>query len=192
MWERDPAGVAKNLRGAPRWLASSPLRNLPLRIVGATNQRGKLLTTKCLAIAGVCLAAAFVAFIALEAFDGDLDLWPLGSEQVTVATDAPTMAGVQTLQRRTVLTATPHFVMPAGAHLIVQHRARSAITPDCPFLSTPLDMAEPRESYLTTHPRPGHFSYRGPGNDQKASGRSGLTLLGPLPRATGLTSRFSF
>ncbi|HSB91144.1 MAG TPA: hypothetical protein VLD63_14095 [Anaerolineales bacterium] len=74
---------------------------------------------------------------------------------------------------------------------IAQHRARSTLSADSPFLSIPLDMAEPRELVLNAAPSLGHFSYRGSGEVWNVTGTAKRTRVGSPSRALPLASRIS-
>lgn len=191
MRKRSPMSLDQRRGYAPERFFSFVLRNLPPQFTNGTDRGRSFPITTCLGIAAVCLAAVFVGFITLEAFDGDPDLWPFGGEHGTVTADASSPVAVQPLQGRVALTAILCVVMTAGAHLVAQHRARSALAADSALLFTLLDMAEPRESTSAALPVLGHFFYRGPGDDRNVSGRTNRTFLGLLPSAMGLASRFS-
>jgi hypothetical protein len=128
-----------------------------------------------------CLTAGFVAFICLEAFDADLNLWPSGVEDFTIASaGAPRVQPVQPFaaqhakyfiaaEHDSTLTGgqpsqppiSPHavlgFVISAGALLALRHRARSTLAFGPPFGLIACEMAEPWWQEMCTAPRLGHF-----------------------------------
>ena len=107
-------------------------------------RRSRLLAAKFLSISAACLSALLGMYIVMEAFDGDLDLWPFGAEDfLSVAHDFPLASG-QAAQLLFALPATWCFVMTAGAHLALRHRARSDLPTDVPSRSLAFNMAEPR------------------------------------------------
>ncbi len=98
---------------------------------------------KFFTILAACLGAVFVASIVLEAFDDDLDLWPFGSEDFTLGPQDPPSAGSQSVGPLAASNAAIQcLVMTAGAHLVLGHRARSALATDYPTPSAAFNMAE--------------------------------------------------
>ena len=160
-------------RGSARkHLCWSHLQGIPLHLRLAKNQGRRLLVTRGLGIAAACVAAGFLAFIAVEAFDADIALWPVGPEESVVAATASSPADVEPLRCPTALTAIPACVIATGAHLIAQNRARSALATDDPSISPLHNMAECRETCLAAAPMLGHFSYTGPGDGRNVAGRA--------------------
>jgi hypothetical protein len=83
-------------------------------------------------------------YIVVEAFNGDLDLWPFGAEDfLGAAHDSPLISG-QVARTFFALQVTRCFVMTAGAHLVLTHRARSDLPTDIPSSSLAFNMADPR------------------------------------------------
>ncbi len=109
-----------------------------------TRDRGiKALITRFLPILAACLSAVFVFSIVLEAFDSDLDLWPFGAEHFTVSSPEQPVPTGQLAGIFPVLSASFFVVITAGRHLVLRHRARSALATDSPFLPIALNVAEP-------------------------------------------------
>lgn len=157
-----------------------PLRSIPLHLYIAKNQGRRFLITKCLVIVAACLATALVAFIVLEAFDSDLDLWPSGSENFTLAAQDPPVTGGAPVGGFVALNVMQCFVITAGAHLVLRHRARSALATDSPILFSPLNMAEPRVPFFSAAPALGHFFCSAQGDNRNVSAMARPTHLGPL------------
>ncbi len=101
-----------------------------------------------LTILGTCLAVGLVAFIALEAFDSDQDLWPFMSGELIGPLHGKAMTGGLGAGAFAVLSAIQCFVITAGVRLVLRHRARGAIATDHPSrsMSILLNVAEPRWS----------------------------------------------
>ena len=146
----------------------------------------------CLRVTAIFLVAVLSAFILFEAFDGDVDLWPIGAEDCTLAGDALTLAVVRPLQELVSSKPIPCFGLTAGAHLVTRHRARSAIATVDPPISPSLNVAEPRRQDLNDAPVLGHFVYTGPGDDRNGTGRERRAQpsppFGALPLARSLAS----
>jgi hypothetical protein len=110
----------------------------------AKRQRNEFPVTKTLTLIAACLGAVFVSYIVLEALDRDLDLWPLGTEDFTFAPQDPPPTGGQFVGAHLALNAAIQcFVLTAGAHLVLGHRARSALATDSPSIFSMFTMAEP-------------------------------------------------
>ncbi len=85
-----------------------------------------------------------VASIVLEAFDGDVALWPRGAGNLAAAPHGDLVRSAHGAGVFPALQAASRFVMTAGALLIMRYRARSALATDAPFLSVMLStLAEP-------------------------------------------------
>lgn len=171
-------------------LCWSHLRGIPLHFHIRKHQGRRFLVTKGLGIAAACMAAGLVAFIAVEAFDADVSLWPVGTEEFMGTANASSPADVEPLQCSTALTAIPVCVIATGAHPIAQHLAQSALATDDPSISPPHNVAERREVCLAAAPRLGHFYYTGPGDGRNAAGRARRQHLVSSSRALPLASRF--
>ena len=131
-------------RGPAYAFSLSPARlRTPARGKGVMPRTHGLLLTRFLTLFAACLGAAFAAPLVLEAFDGDLDLWPVGAEDFTLAPHADLGIGGQPFSTVFALSALQSFVMTAGAHLVVRHRARSALVTDSPIPLRAFPMAEP-------------------------------------------------
>ncbi len=136
---------------------SSPLRDIFLHCNLAYDKRRRFLVAGFLSLLALCLAFGFVAFIVLEAFDSDLDLWPFGAEDFTLAPhDSPATAG-QSVEAFSAVNPGHRFIVSAGAHLVVGHRARSTLPTDSLPDFIALSVAEPREPLLNAVPALGHF-----------------------------------
>lgn len=168
----------------------SPLRDTPLHFHVAKDRGRRFLVAKGLGLTAACLVAGFVGFIAIEAFDVDVALWPIGAEDFTCEVNASSPPGVEPLLGCVALTAIPDNVIPAGAHLIAHHWARSALPTDDPSIPPPLNMAECREACLAAAPVLGHYSYTGPGDGRNVAGRARCSHLVSFSRALPLASRF--
>jgi hypothetical protein len=122
----------------------------------------RFLTARFLTVFAACLCTVLVAYIVLEALDDDLDLWPFGAENFTVAPHADLVIGSQPFsvffplnaiqclvigsQAFSVffaLNAVQCLVMTAGAHLVIGHRPRSALATDSLSISLVSNLAEP-------------------------------------------------
>jgi hypothetical protein len=107
------------------------------------DQRRRFLVAGFLTLLAACLTVGLLAFIVLEAFNGDLDLWPFGTENFTIApTDQPVTGG-QLVGAFSALNAIQCFVITAGVLLVLRHRARSALATDSPCISVAFNVAEP-------------------------------------------------
>jgi hypothetical protein len=141
----------------------------------AAKSRGnQLLTAKRLVTLSACLMGAFVVSFVIEAFDSDLDLWPFGTEDFGIAAHTPSLAGTQLPLSSAALNGFSCFVRTAGAHLIAQHRARSALAADIPNSSSLLiecEMAEPWRQDLKDAPVLGHGVLVGHDNADDRGGR---------------------
>ncbi len=157
MSKSGPSGVRKAWGSAyVSWPYTALPRTPPLSKV-AKRQGNKFPVTKFLAILAACLGSVFVASIVLEAFDNDLDLWPFGAENFTVAAqDQPATSG-QPFSVSFALNPLLWFVVTAGAHLVIRHRARSALATDSPSIFVVSTMAEPRWQGLNPAPALGHL-----------------------------------
>jgi len=111
---------------------STARRRAPAFGMAPSHRRNNLPVAKVLTLLAACLGAVFVASIVLEAFDGDLALWPFGGEDFTVTPHADLLIGSQPCSTLLTLSALQSFVMTAGAHLVLGHRARSALATDSP------------------------------------------------------------
>jgi hypothetical protein len=157
MSKSGPSGVRKAWGSAyVSWPYTALPRTPPLSKV-AKRRRDKFPVTKFLTILAACLGSVFVASIVLEAFDNDLDLWPFGTEDFTVVPHADLVIGSQPFSALFALGAIQVFVMTAGAHLVLRHRARSALATDSPTIFIAFNMAEPRWQGLNPAPVLGHF-----------------------------------
>ena len=157
MRERRHLGVPYTWHPTPRRSRSTSLRCSSLHLAVARDQGRRFLVVKLLAIGSASLAAALVASLAAEAFDADLALWPVGAEDFTVAayaslpSDAILPLGCASFNLNRCL------VMTAGAHLLLQHRARSDLATDTAIIPTSFNMAEPRRQNPNAAPVLGHF-----------------------------------
>ncbi len=113
--------------------------------------------TKVLTILAACLGTVFVASIVLEAFNDDLDLWPFGAENFTVPAQDQLVTGGQPFSAFYALKPILWFVVTFGAHLVMRHRARSALATDRPSIFTGFNVAEPRWQGLNPAPALGHL-----------------------------------
>jgi hypothetical protein len=159
MCQHRALGSHESCSPRARGFLSTSLRTLPRHLTVAKHQGRRFLIAKFLGIGAVCLAAVLTAGIALEAFDDDLDLWPFGAEDCTVAPHGQPVTDGQTVGPPVGLPAGHCFVNAAGAHLVLRHRARSALAANRPFNFPPFSMAEPRELSPTPALGLGHFFF---------------------------------
>jgi hypothetical protein len=103
-----------------------------------------------------CVAVGFVAYIVLEAFDLDPDLWPFETQESNLAFQAQPLTGGPSVGVLASLDAIQCFVITAGAHLVRRHRARSDLVIAHPCVSIAFNMAEPRWLHLLDIPALGH------------------------------------
>ena len=89
-------------------------------------QSKRWLLTGMLALTA-CVATGFVGYILAEALDGDLGLWPIGSDEFTVIAQDPPPAAGQLAGSFQLQIAIIQWVIAAGAQLVAGHRARSAL-----------------------------------------------------------------
>ena len=123
-------------------------------------ERGSTLrVARLFALMAASLAVGCGAAILLEAFAPHSAPGPFGAEDFTVAAHASSLVGILPLQACDFLNAIPRRARTAGAHLIAQHRARSALATDSPFLPISFTMAEPRKQDVNAAPALGHFIY---------------------------------
>ena len=131
--------------------ARAPIRLLPsisaIRCLSpfgkiAEDPTGRFLVAGLLTLTAACMSVGLVAFIALEAFDSDLNLWPLGAEDFSVEVHGQFMTGGQAAGSPIGLGIIPWFVVPAGSYLVLRHRARSALASDSAWASNRFDVAE--------------------------------------------------
>ncbi len=125
---RSGSSGVQNARG-PAYVFSpypAPLRR-PARGKLVMPRKHRAPLTTCLTILAASLGAVFAASIVLEALDDDLDLWPFGAEDFTVVPHADLVIGSQSFSALFALSTLQIFVMTAGAHLVLRHRARSAL-----------------------------------------------------------------
>jgi hypothetical protein len=160
MCQRKCLGVQESPRSESSRFPSLPLWSIAIRPTIARDQGCRFLVTRLLVIGAACLAVVLVAGIVLEAFDSDLDLWPFGAEDFTVAADSSSPTEVQPYQGCASLNPISCFVRPAGAHLIVQHRARGALVSESPSFLLAFNVAEPREQNSKAALPLGHFFVR--------------------------------
>jgi hypothetical protein len=156
---RSESSSTKNTRGLAcmSWpSAASP--TTPTLAKGPKHRGNRFPVIEFLTILAACLWAVFVVSIVLEAFDDDLDLWPFGSEDSTLAPQDPPPTGGQCVGPFSASNgAIQCFVMTAGAHLVVGHRARSALATDYPTASRAFNMAEPWVQDPKAAPLLGHL-----------------------------------
>jgi hypothetical protein len=118
----------------------------------------KFSVIELLPLLAACLGAIFVASIVLEAFDDDVDLWPVGSEDFTLAPQDTPPAGSQCVGALSTSNAAIQCsVMTAGAHLVLGHRARNTLATNYSTLSSTFHMAEPWVQDLKAAPVLGHL-----------------------------------
>ena len=172
-------------------VCSSGLRSNPQHCNVSMDQGRRFLIAGLLSVLALCLASGLLAFIVVEAFDSDLDLWPFGSENFTVAAQYSPVTGGEPIGALTALSVIECFVITAGAHLVLRYRARSALPTDSPILFSPLNVAELRVPSPNAAPVLGHLSYKGPREDWNVSARARLTQLGSPSDAFHLAKRFS-
>jgi hypothetical protein len=134
------------------------LRSILCRI--AKVQVRKFLLAGFLVLLPVCLTLGFVAFIVLETFGLDPDLRPFGTEDFEVDLQKLFAAGLPSVRVFSGLAAMHCFVAPAGAHLILRHRARSALATDNSTVPIASNVAEPWR-YFSTLPRCSAMSFLG-------------------------------
>ncbi len=96
-----------------------------------------------MALLAACLALGMVASIVLEAFDGDSDLWPFGTESFITAAHGESLTGSHLIGSVPALNAVLCTLMTAGAYLVLRHRARSALAADHSPVAMVSKMAEP-------------------------------------------------
>jgi hypothetical protein len=94
------------------------------------DQGDRSLVAKLLVITAACLATVFVTAILIEAFDVDPDLRPDGAGDFTLTPHESPGTGRQPVGALTALRAVQGSVLTAGAHLVLRHRARSALAID--------------------------------------------------------------
>lgn len=142
-------------------LASTPVPRAPARRSVAPHRRAHFPLTTCLASFAACLGALFAASIVLEAFDGDLALWPRGTEDFTAAPHGHLVRGAQGAGAFHALQPAHGFVITAGTLLVARYRARSALATDAPSISVRLfTMAEPWGPQNDWRPGARHFRLR--------------------------------
>jgi hypothetical protein len=122
----------------------------------ARRQGRRFLLARFLGIFALCLAVGFIAYIVLEAFDLDPDLWPFGTENFNVAFQAQPLTDGQAAGAFAALSALQRFVKTAGAHLVCRHRARSDIAALRPSIFIAFTVAERWWSYVMVTPVLGH------------------------------------
>jgi hypothetical protein len=155
---RSDSSRVKNARRAAE--ASSPRAPLPGTPTPgkAPTHRGNIIpVAKRLSILAVCLGAVLVVSLVLEAFDDDLDLWPFGSQDFTLAPQGPPITACQAVGSSAGSTAAVRCLVTAGAHLVLGHRARSALPTDRSPRSSMMNMAEPWAQNLKAAPVLGHL-----------------------------------
>ncbi len=107
-----------------------------------------------------CLAIGFLACIMLWALDPGPDLWPSGAEYFSVESDGLWLTSVVLYGASAILTAIWVFVITAGAHVVLRHRARSALGADSPHISSlAFSLAEPWDP-TQIDPELGHIILR--------------------------------
>jgi hypothetical protein len=160
MAQRGPSGV-QNARGPLYvfWPYAACPSKPALRKV-AKHRRTRFPVTKTFTILAACLGALFISYIVLEALDGDLDLWPLGAENFTAASHADFVIASQPFSTFFALNPILWFVVTAGAHLVMRHRARSALPTDTPSILIAVTMAEPWGQSVNPALALGHLFFR--------------------------------
>lgn len=124
--------------------AAAPAPRLPARQSVCPQHKPRFPLTKSLPSLAACLSTLFAVSLALEAFDADLTLWPLGTEDFTASQDSHLVRGAQGAGAFPPLRVAYGFVMTAGALLVVRYRARSALATDAPSVTVMLSTtAEP-------------------------------------------------
>ncbi len=99
---------------------------------------------KLTALSAVCLAAGFLACIMLWAFDPGPDLWPSGAESFSIESSGLWETSDPPGCVSTALISIRRHVTAASAHLVLRHRARSALAVDSPLISSlAFSLAEP-------------------------------------------------
>ncbi len=138
--------VVMQVDGGPARLLPSRPTVLPssAHFRTARNQRRKPLVAGFITLLAGCLALGFVAFIVLEAFDSDPDLYAYGAEEFLSAPQDSLDASLQPARVFSALEAMRGSIMTAGACLILMYRARSALASDSLAISSVFDLAEPR------------------------------------------------
>ncbi len=94
-------------------------------------------------VAGCMVVAFAVSFMAVT-FEGDSDLWPFGADDYSIAARGQSPVGRQSIGGVLGLTVACCTLMTAGACLVLQHRARSALTTESSRTPIASSMAEPR------------------------------------------------
>lgn len=191
MRQPGPLGAQRSWRLQTNFSPPFDLRNIPHHLNALMGQERRFLAFRFLGIAAACLAIAFVASIMIEAFDADLDLWPDGAGDFTLAAADSLGPGSQSAGARAVLNAIPCFVISAGAHLVLRHRARSALATDRPSIFPSFSMAEPREPIASAFPTLGHFFFWGPSDEWNVRTRTRPTHPVAFSDALHLRSRSS-
>ncbi len=139
-----PSGMREACKSAGVIRASGPVPRTPARHPVAPYHSIHFPVITFLAGVVACLGALFAASIVVEAFDGDLGLWPYGTEAFTTTSQIHIGCGAQGAGASPALQAASGFVMTAGVLLVARYRARSALSSDAPSISVmPFTMAEP-------------------------------------------------
>ncbi len=157
---RSGSSIANNARGSAYVFSPSSIfpRRTPALGKAPKHRGNKFSVIELLPVLAACLGAIFVASIVLEAFDDDLDLWPFGFEDFTLAPQDPPPTGGQCVGALSASNdAIQCLVMSAGAHLVLGHRARSALATDYSTSSPAFNMVEPWVQDLKAAPVLGHL-----------------------------------
>jgi hypothetical protein len=157
MYECGSSGRQRPWHPKARLIVGLALRSKPQALNTAKDQTHNFLIPDLLVISAACLFTVFIGSIVLEAFDSDLDLWPFGAENFTLDAHGLSPSDSQPSPSCAALFPFLCFVMTAGAHLIVQHRARGALAAESPSILLAFNVAEPREQNLQATLPLGHF-----------------------------------
>ncbi len=157
MYRSGSSGVKNAQRPACVFSSYAAPPSAPALGKAPRHRKNTFLLARFLTIFAACLGVLFVSYIALEAVDGDVNLWPFGAESFIGAAKDQHVIGGQPFSVSFILALIQCFVMTAGAHLVMKHRARSALAADYPTLSAAFQMAEPWVQDLRDAPVLGHF-----------------------------------
>ncbi len=83
-----------------------------------------------LVLLALCFCTGLLTYMVLDAFDGNIDLWPDGASDFVTPTHNSPMMGDSLLDALHHLFTVQCFVMTAGAYLVSCYRARSALATD--------------------------------------------------------------
>ncbi len=155
-----PASGPRGMRNAYRqWCAfraRTRLQSPPALPAIAKTANRRMRFSRIPPLLFACLAACLLATIALEAFDKDLSLWPLGAQDFGRAHRGLSLVETQPLQIAVASSVTRDPMMTAGEFLVLQYRPRSALATGVRWPSFAQHVAEPWRQYQNAAPVLGH------------------------------------